>query len=273
MTFTTKKIYHVLNNYYTWLTVFLILNAGTAFAETDSVIPNLNLEKLPIKTLSKVEMHQLTANGVIMNSMDSYRKIHLLPESSETKAIIDRYKKLRPNFLAEAMFIMPVEAGEEQAVLTNVKSFLQSVEEFGSIPYYSKQNNVWNPMFENIIILELPVFSDGSEGIITEQMMRPFNPYTSVYRYYLSEGVFMYETYNRTPLYYKWMKGVDEEEMSTTLLVQAYPGYLFFYGLGGARAFTFFGLFGNRLDVAFIGRIEAFFEWFHQEFVLSRLME
>ena len=67
------------------------------------------------------------------------------------------------------------------------------------------------------------------------------------------------------------MKGVDEEEMFTTLLVQTYPGYLFFYGLGGAKAFNCFGLFGNRRDTAFTGRIEAFFEWFHQEFVLSKL--
>jgi hypothetical protein len=38
----------------------------------------------------------------------------------------------------------------------------------------------------------------------------------------------------------------------------------------GAKAFDFFGLFGDRLDVAFTGRIEAFFTWFHKEFVEPR---
>ncbi len=53
--------------------------------------------------------------------------------------------------------------------------------------------------------------------------MLPFKSYTAVYRYYLSEDNFLYKNYNSTPLYYKWMKGVDKEKMSTTLLVQAYP--------------------------------------------------
>ena len=119
----------------------------------------------------------------------------------------------------------------------------------------------------------LRILPSGIEEILAEQKMRPFKPYTAVYKYDLSYGTLLYETYNLTPLYYKWMKGVDREKMSTTLLVQAYPGYLFFYGLGGAKAFNFFGLFDNRLDTAFTGRVEAFFEWFHKEFVLDLVEE
>ncbi len=268
-----KKICNALTGFSTSFIILIILNIGVISAESTHFVMKVNSEQLPIETIIPEELHQLNDKKMVLSVLDSYREIRLQPESAVTKAIIERYTKLRPNFLAEAMFVLPIEGGQEQAVLTEVKRFLQSVQQFEGIPYYSKHNGTWNPMFENITIQELPVFPDGSEEIITKQKMRPFKPYTAVYWYNLSEDTLMYETYNRTPLYYKWMKGVDEEEMHTTLLVKAYPGYLFFYGLGGARAFDFFGLFGKRLDVAFTGRIEAFFEWFHQEFVLSRLVE
>ncbi len=251
------------------LIIFFILNIGTIAAENNFSGMKLIQEQIPVEKIDSEELYRLLNKEMIIRVLESYKDIHLLPESTETKPIIDHYKKLRPNFLAEIMFVMPVSPGEEQAVLQDVKDFLQFVKTFEDIPYYSKHNNAWVPMFDNITIKELTVFPDGSEGIITEQKMLPFKSYTSVYRYYLSEDNFLYKNYNSTPLYYKWMKGVDKEKMSTTLLVQAYPGYLFFYGLGGAKAFDFFGLFGNRLDTAFTGRVEAFFEWFHKEFVLE----
>lgn len=254
-------------------TALFILNIGTIAAENNFSGTKFIPEQIPVQGITAEELNQLRKKEIIIRVLESYKEIRLQPESTKAKAIIDHYKKLRPNFLAEAMFVMPVKPGDEQMVLRDVKSFLQSVKGFEEIPYYSKQNDTWYPLFEDINILELPVFPDGSEGIIAEQKMRPFKPYTAVYRYDLSGGTLMYETYNRTPIYYKWMKGVGDEKMYTTLLVQAYPGCLFFYGLGGTRAFNFFGLFGKRLDVAFIGRIEAFFEWFHQEFVLSGLQE
>lgn len=263
------KFYNIVANYKILLAVLLILDAGLVFAVSGHLLQDLDYKLLPIKTITKEEIHLLNSNRAVINSLDSYQDIRLQPESSEAKSILDHFKKLRPNFLAEAIFVLPVKVGEEQAVFRDVKRFLQAVKTFGNIPYYSRQNGTWNPMFENIIIQESSVFTDGSEKIITEQMMRPFKTNTSVYRYYLAKNSFLYENFNSTPLYYKWMKAVDKEEMYTTLFVQAYPGYLFFYGLGGARAFDFFGLFGARLDVAFIGRIEAFFEWFHQGFVLG----
>lgn len=224
----------------------------------------------PVSNLRAEEREQLFGHQLLMTPLDSYKEIRLQPDSAEAREILDRYSDLRPNFLAEAFFVLPVEEGREQFVLREVRDFLQDVSEFEGIPYYSKHNGTWNPLFENMQIRELPVFDDGSEGIITSQKMRPFKPYTAVYCYDLSGDTLVYETYNRSPLYYKWMKGVDEEEMYTALLVKAYPGHLFFYGLGGAKAFDFFGLFGERLDVAFTGRIEAFFTWFHKEFVEPR---
>ncbi len=115
-------------------------------------------EQIPVERIDSEELYQLLNREMIIRVLQSYKDIRLLPESIETKSIIDHYKKLRPNFLAEIMFVMPVSTGEEQAVLHDVKNFLQFVKTFEDIPYYSKHNNAWVPMFENITIKVLPVF-------------------------------------------------------------------------------------------------------------------
>lgn len=249
--------------------MLLVLNIGVVAAQSNSSRVNLPLGQIPIKAASSEELDKLQNNELVIRVLDSYKDISLKPEFVETRAIIRQFREIRPNFLAEALFVMPVESGKEKLALIEAKHFLQSVKRFENIPYYSKQNGTWNPMFEGINIQNQLILPNGSEKITTIQKMRPFDPYTAVYLYTLSDKILEYNTFNSTPLYYKWMKGVKEKKMLTTLLVQAHPGYLFFYGLGGARAFDFFGLFGKRLDVAFVGRIEAFFQWFHKKFVLS----
>ncbi len=251
----------------------LILITGAVYAQ--SSIPGMNFlsNQIPLQGISTDELDQLHNKEMIISVLGSYKDIRLKSETDQAKAVLEVFKKLRPNFLAEAFFVLPVEAGMEQAALIEVRHFLQSVKQFETIPYYSKHNETWTTMFEDINVQEDQALPDGSERITTIQKMRPFDSYTAVYLYTLSKGTLVYNTFNRTPLYYNWMKGVKKEGMNTTLLVQSHPGYLYFYGLGGARAFDFFGLFGKRLDVAFTGRIEAFFEWFHSNFVLSRLGE
>ncbi len=250
-----------------FLGILLVLNMETITAEPNHHVTKIKLEELPIENLPADEINQLNNTELVMNTLDSYREISLQPETAEFKDILKHFSDLRPDFLVEAMFVLPVEEGKEKSTLIRVKTFLQSVEQFESIPYYSKHNNTLNPLFEDMTVHEPIILPGGIEEIMAEQKMRPFKPYTAVYRYDLSSGTLLYETCNLTPLYYKWMKGVEKEDMYTSLLVKAYPGYLFFYGLGGARAFDFFGLFGKRLDIAFTGRAEAFFKWFHQEFV------
>jgi len=271
--FKPKKIVNLLGIKTIAVVVLLILNVASLAANSNYSSMKFLSDQIPVKGLNSEELDQLRNNKMVVRSLNSYKDIRLKSGSDETGAILKQFREIHPNFLAEALFVMPVKSGKEQATLMEVKQFLQSVKQFEDIPYYSKQNGTWNPMFEDINILEKLDSPDGSEKITTVQKMRPFNPYTAVYLYTLSDGILEYDTFNTTPLYYKWMKGVKEEKMHTTLLVQAHPGYLFFYGLGGARAFDFFGLFGKRLDVAFIGRIKAFFEWFHKEFVLGIVTE
>ena len=225
---------------------------------------------VPVEGITAAEQQQLAQQQVVLRGLDSYHGIRL--ESTDGfDDFTAQFEHIKPNFLYEAMFVLPVEPGREREVLKEAKDFLQELERFEHIPYYSQQNGNWHRIFDSVEVKALPVYDDGSEGIVTVQRMRPFEPYTAVSRYRLDDTTLSYKAYNRTPLYYKLMKGVKAEEMYITMLVKAYPGRLFFYGLVGANAFDFFGLFYNRLDVAFSGRAEAIFTWFHEEFVLPRV--
>ncbi|MCF7914641.1 MAG: hypothetical protein K9L66_05700 [Spirochaetaceae bacterium] len=221
---------------------------------------------LPVKNLTPAEQEQLARQQVVMRVLGTHRDIRF-----EAAHKIERFNQIKPNYLYEAMFILPVEPGSEQKVLQAAKDFLQEPERLEKIPYYSRHNGNWTRLFADIEVEALPVYADGSEGLVTRQLMIPFEPYTAAARYRLTEDMLVYTTTNRSPLYYKWMKGVKAEQMNISMLVQASPGRLFFYGLVGAKAFDFFGLFHNRLDQAFAGRAEAIFEWFHKEFVVPRL--
>lgn len=192
-------------------------------------------------------------------------------DSAEFARFLSHFEEVKPNFLYEGMFLLPVVPGEEQAVLAEVEEFLLDFDRFEEIPYFSKYNGNTTRLFESFDFQSETSRPDGSKLVVAEQLIKPFEAYTGVSEYRLEEDLFTYVTWNRTPLYYKWMKGVGQEKMYIAMMAKAYPGRIFFYGLIGAKAFDFFGLFHGRLDLAFSGRAEAVFNWFHKEFVLPRL--
>ncbi len=255
----------------------------------------LAADDLPVSGITPEEREILFRQEVVIRGLDSHHGIRLEDSgnsgsanskqensgknagkgsndgSGEFDLFTSRFEEVNPNFLYEAMFLLPVEPGTEQESLVEVKDFLMDIRQFEEIPYYSKRNENTTDLFEYIRIESGPKYVDGAEIIVAEQQMAPFEPYTGVSEYRLDEGLLTFMAYNRTPIYLKWMKGVDDEKLYISVLVKATPGRLFFYGLIGAKAFDFFGLFHGRLDDAFSGRADAVFHWFHREFVQPRL--
>ena len=244
---------------------------------------------LPVSGITPEEYAQLSNQQVVVRGLDSHHGIRLhdpkgkdviggaagegdeADNSAEFARFLSHFEEVKPNFLYEGMFLLPVATGEEQAVLAEVEKFLLDFDRFEEIPYFSKYNGNTTRLFESFDFQSETRQADGSKLVVAEQLIKPFEPYTGVSEYRLEGDLFTYVTWNRTPLYYKWMKGVGQEKMYIAMMAKAYPGYIFFYGLIGAKAFDFFGLFHGRLDLAFSGRAEAVFDWFHKEFVLPRL--
>jgi len=221
--------------------------------------------------LSAEEVAQLEAGEPVFIFMDDMDESSLSPTSREGREILEEYEDIDPNFLIESFFILPVEEGTGDRVLEEVRTFLLDITRFIGVPYWSERHEKYFDLFSRIEIKKRRTFDDGSSGLFAEQKMKPFKPHEALYRYWMQGSDFIYTSTNTEPIHYKFVKAVKEGNMFTSLFVHAEPEALVFYGVGGVRAFTFFGVFGDRLQDSFQGRTEAFFKWFHKEFVRPRL--
>jgi hypothetical protein len=233
------------------------------------------LPPLPVEGLTGGDRALLEKGRPLIRELDSMDKALLSGEGAAVAALRKIFSDADPNFLAEALFVLPVKEGTEETVMEEAVNLLRGILAFDDIPYYSKQNGTWNKLFEETRILELPIYSPESSGVLVHQRMRPFEPGKMLYRFtaFPKEDSWLFSSENMDPMQYRFMKAVKPGNMNTALLIEKHPGALVFYGLGGARAFNFFGMFGDRLDVAFLGRIEAFFSWFYDNFVVPRMQE
>ncbi|MCX7655711.1 MAG: hypothetical protein N2Z76_04210 [Treponemataceae bacterium] len=171
------------------------------------------------------------------------------------------FKNINPNFLAEAVYVLPVKPGLEKKLKDAIVNKLKEVYYLDSIPYYSKRNKTVQPLFQDTIIIDINT-SPLQTTILAQQKMLPFETSQFTYHFVENKDYFLFYSENSKPLVYNNISTAGAGTMRTALIIETYPGYLVFYGMGGARAFTFFGLLNDRLEMAFIGRIEAFYQWF-----------
>lgn len=246
-------------------TLFLAPLLCVALAAAAFALPDLSL-----RSLSADERAVLESRRPLILTPASVKEVRLTGTGAAAE-LLELFRAASPNFLAEAVFVLPVPRGSEAAVMAEARSFLSDVRAFDGIPYYSRQNKTWNPLFEETVILQ-ETRSGGGFDILVNSRMRPFEPGRMRYlcAEYPAEGRLLFQGINLDPLVFSRYNAVAPARMRTALLIERREGALVFYGLGGARAFSFFGLFGERLDTAFLGRIEAFYAWFHKEFVLPR---
>lgn len=233
----------------------------------------INQSGLSGKRISQENIKQLKLGKPVFFFIDDIKDSSFVPKTEIGTEILKNYQDINPNFIIESFFVLPVPEGMEKATLEEVNRFLTDIKQFVGIPYWSKEFQKYFDLFEYMEIIERGNRKDGSRMIRAEQNMKPFDNYEVEYRYIMEKDNFVYTSINTTPIHYKFVKAVKEGNMYTSLFVHAQPGALVFYGLGGVRAFTFFGIFGDRMEVSFIGRTEAFFRWFHKEFVLTRMQE
>jgi hypothetical protein len=225
----------------------------------------LHPEDLPFKGITSDEFAQLERGEILFRILDSYEDISFRNSDTEGEHIIDLLAEVNPNFLAETLMVVPVD--EKKDNLGFIRDVLLDVTLFDDIPYFSKQKQKWYPLYQNTQVLSQTNEFPGRDSILTYHKMKPFEPQETKYIYSLQGNTFLFESRNNTNVYYKGIKAVKEGNMITFLWVQDEGDRLIVYGVGGASAFTFFGLFGSRLDDSFIGRVEAFFSWFYDIYI------
>ena len=237
--------------------VFFILIFLSAFS--------LAAGELPFKDLSSGDLARLQGGESLFRILDSYKDFSLQTGNSDSEQVRSLIKKINPNFLAEILMVIPVD--EKRDNLNFIRTSLMDVTLFDDIPYYSKRNDKWYPLYEDTKILSL-TNSGPEESIISAyHKMKPFKPQDTNYKYSIIGDTFWFESRNSSNIYYKSFKAVKKGNLITLLWIKDEGDRLIVYGIGGAKAFTFFGLFGERMDNSFIGRMEAFFSWVYDNYI------
>lgn len=231
---------------------------------------SLTAENLPFSGLSDAELAQMQRGEYLFRVLDSHEDSCFQSGDvwEHLKALLE---DVDPNFLAEIVMVIPVDESRDN--LQFIRSILLDVTSFDGIPYYSKRNEKWYPLFKNTEILSETSPTPGKDTIVAYHKMKPFDPEETVYNYSLDGDIFLFESVNNGNLYYKGFKAVKEGNMVTLLWVRDEGDRLIVYGAGGASAFTFFGLFGDRLTESFIGRVDAFFSWFYDNYISDIMIE
>jgi len=226
---------------------------------------SLTARELPFRDLSSGDLTSLEKGESIFRILDSYKDFSLQVEGSASMKIESLLKEINPNFLAEILMVIPVD--EKRDNLNFIRTSLMDVTLFDDIPYYSKRNDKWYPLYEDTKILSLTDAGPGESIISAYHKMKPFKPQDTKYKYSIIGDTFWFESRNSSNIYYKSFKAVKKGNLITLLWIKDEGDRLIVYGIGGAKAFTFFGLFGERMDNSFIGRMEAFFSWFYDNYI------
>jgi len=102
---------------------------------------------------------------------------------------------------------------------------------------------------------------DGGESIRVLQHMEPFDDFTALYEYTMDKNTLIFSGTNLQPIVYSYrnLKAVAPGGMVWELYAFAHEGHLYVYGAGVVNAFDLFGLFRDRLEPSFMGRVAAFF--------------
>ncbi len=255
----------VIQNNNNWKTITLLLT-GLYFLL--AVFP-MAAGDLPFRNLSSEELVKLQHGERLFRVLDTYKDFCLQTEDSESEQIRSLLKEVKPNFLAEILMIIPVDENLDN--LAFIRNTLMDVTLFDNIPYYSKRNEKWYPLYEDTKILSQTTTAPGQDTIMAYQKMKPFKPHETRYKFRIQGDTFFFESRNSNNIYYKNFKAVRKGNMITLLWIRDEGDRLIIYGIGGASAFTFFGLFGERMGDSFIGRMEAFFSWFYDNYITEMM--
>lgn len=249
------------------LSLFFLLLPASVSAEENIIIP----ADLPFENLTAEEISLLRNGERLFRIHDSYKDIRLKPEGEENLELISIVNEVKPNFLAEIIMVIPVDPSKN--ALHFIRDALTDVLKFDTIPYYSKDGDKWYKLFYDSEIVFRETVSPGVSAINVNHRMKPFRTHENRYEYSLDNNSFVFFGWNVTPLYYRGgIRTVRPGNFINLIVIREEGDNVFIYGVGGAKAFTFFGLFGGeKIETAFIGRVEAFFTWFYDEYITELL--
>jgi hypothetical protein len=212
----------------------------------------------PFTGLDDAEKAALERGEVLFRRLRSVRDLSC--GSEDFKYIRSEIGALRPNYLTEVLAILPVD--DAIPPLGKLLAAVRNVEGYVGIPYWSKQFQKTFPLLDRLRVISRTVRPAG-ETIEVEQHMMPFEDFRFEYAYSKIDGGLLFRGTNTSPLVYKGINAVATADMLWHLRAFRDGDKIVFYGVGAVKAFDLFGAFRDRLEISFVGRTEAFFEYLY----------
>jgi hypothetical protein len=226
----------------------------------------------PFSNLDTKELSRLSGGEAVIRTVKDPRRLALVATGKTADEIRTSVAALRPNYLSEVMAIIP--AADEKAataLLEKLAGVVADVKGYIGIPYWSKRQKTYYDLFDKMEIWAkkgLP----GGESIEVVQHMEPFDDFGARYDYRLESspgfpaapGIatsLIFSATNLGPIVYSYggYKAVAPGGMQWLLYAYRDGSRILFYGVGAVKAFDGFGLFRDRLETSFIGRVEHFY--------------
>ena len=226
----------------------------------------------PFSGLDAQELARLQEGESVIRSVPDARKLALAATGKTADEIRARVGAIRPNYLSEVMALVSVpDERAASAVLERLAATVSDVRGFIGIPYWSKRQKTYYDLFDKMDVWSTKPLP-GGESIEVVQHMEPFDDYGARYDYRLesSPGVpaapgkavaLTLSATNLGPIVYSYggYKAVSPGGMLWSLYAYRDGERILFYGVGAVKAFDGFGLFRERLETSFMGRVEHFF--------------
>jgi len=237
---------------------FLYIGIGFSVSATENKI----LNNYPFLKISKEEKANLEQGEAIIRNVKNYRELGLSPFDNTSLALIERFSKLKPNYITELLLIIDgKEETEKYSILHHLAAALADVSGYVKIPYWSVKQQTTYDLFDKMEILSRTLIN-GGESINVIQHMEPFDDFSARYTYSLELNTLSFSGTNLQPIIYSYrnLQAVAPEGMIWELYAFIFEEKLYVYGVGGVNAFDLFGLFRDRLEPPFMGRVAAFFK-------------
>jgi hypothetical protein len=253
-----------------WLLPLLIGTLG--FLQTGVAPAFAQPAPAAIRGLDAAETALLDAGRPVVRAVRDPKKLALAVAGAEADALRSRIASIKPNYLTEVVATVPAaDAAGASALLQRLAAALSDVDGYVGIRYYSTRQKTDYDLFDKMEIRSRAALPSG-ESIEVVQHMEPFDDFGARYEYRLLDSAgaaarageasaMAFYGSNLGPIVYSYrnFKAVTSGNMVWGLYAFRDGERVVFYGIGGVKAFDLMGIFRDRLEASFTGRMTAFF--------------
>ncbi len=234
--------------------------AAVSFSDTvDQILSNIPAE----------QRARLEETGEVTRYFFTGEDPSLLFRTSFSREITQNIQKLKITMGVESIYFFKT---DKDIPILDIYNTLLSIRSMEGIEYYSQSRKKMRTLFTKSYVInnlqELKPVADPVLSELLEQLVLYINQtdktfgeniYKTTYR--TDGNAIWVEMTNETPMKYKFIRMVNPGNISINLLVKKTDEGIIFYGLTGAKTFSFLGIERSKKE-SFYNRIKALYNWF-----------